>query len=110
MLDGDFAARVFADRVEEEALDAALVQDNLLEAGDVGDRVGDTVAALDDAVRVRVPQADFQHVVRFEPGAVAKVERVEDLERAALQAVGLAVEDLADRGARLEICIGEGGP
>ena len=94
MLDCDLAVAVLADRVEEEALDAALVQHDLLEARDVGDRVGDAVAALDDAVAVRVPQADLQHVVRFDPGAVAEVERVEDLERAALQAVGLAVEDL----------------
>ena len=98
VLDGDLAAAVLADRVEEEALDAALVQHDLLEARDVGDRVGDAVATLDRARRVRVPQADLEHVVRLEPGAVAEIERVEDLERAALEAIGLAIEDLIGWG------------
>jgi hypothetical protein len=52
------------------------------------------ILALDNAVFIRVPEADLQHVVRLDPRAVAKVEAVEDFERAALQAIGLAVEDL----------------
>ena len=63
VLDGDLAVGVFADGVEEEALDAALVKDDLLEAGDVGDCIWDAVAALDDAVFIRVPETDLEHVV-----------------------------------------------
>lgn len=35
-------------------------------------------------------------MVGFAPDAVGEVEAVEDFERAALEAVGLAVEDLGD--------------
>ena len=51
----------------EEALDAALVEDCLLESRDVGDGVRDAVRALDAAVAVGVPETDFEHVVGFYP-------------------------------------------
>lgn len=85
---------MFRDGVQEEPLDPSLVENYLLEPRDPRDCVWDSVTTLDSAVAVWVPQIDLKHVVRFAPDAVGEVEAVEDFETAALQAVGLAVEDL----------------
>jgi hypothetical protein len=88
------AMGVLFDAVKEEALNATLVQDDLLKARDVRNGVGDAVGALDYPRGVGVPETDLQHVIGFDPGAVAEFERVEDLQSAALEAVGLAIENL----------------
>ena len=85
---------MFRDGVKKEALDPSLVENHLLEPRDPRNRIRDLVAALDPAVAVRVPEVDLEHVVRLAPHAVGEVEAVEDFETAALQPVGLAVEDL----------------
>jgi len=69
---------VFRYGVQKESLGPALVEDDL----------------LDPAVAVWVPEVDLEHVVGLAPDAVGEVEAVEDFEAAALEAVGLAVEDL----------------
>lgn len=95
MFDRDGATGVLLNAVEEKALDAPLMEDDLLEAADIGYRVGDSIAALDAAIWVGVPKADFEHVVGFDPGPVSKFERVENLKRAALESVCLAIKDLS---------------
>jgi hypothetical protein len=94
VFDRDGPTGVLFDAVEEKALYAPLMEDDLLEAADIGYRVGDSIAALDVAGGVWVPKADFEHVVGFDPGPVSKFERVEDLKRAALETVCLTIEDL----------------
>jgi hypothetical protein len=93
-LDPDRVTGVLLDVVEEEALDAALVQHNLLEARQPDDGVGNAVGPADDAVGAGVPHADLDHVVGLLPRAVAEAEGVKDLEAPALEPVGLAAEDL----------------
>ena len=53
-LDGD--GRVFADVVEEETFDAALVEDDFLVARDAWDGIGDAVGAADYAMLVGILQ------------------------------------------------------
>lgn len=56
--------------------------------------LGYATSTLDDAIGVGVAQTDLEHMVALNPRPVAKVEAVEDLERAALQPIGPAIEDL----------------
>ena len=88
------AAVVLPDGVQEKAFNAALVQNNLLEPTDADDCIGNTIGATDPTGLVGIPETDFDHVVGLAPGSVANVEGVQDFEGSALQAVGLAVEDL----------------
>ena len=85
---------MFRDGVQKEPLDPSLVKNHLLKPRDPRNRVWDLITALNSAVAVRVPEVDLEHVVRFAPDAVGEVEAVEDFETAALQTVGLAVENL----------------
>jgi hypothetical protein len=71
-----------------------LVKNHLLKPGDPRNGVWDPITSLDLAIAVWVPEVDLEHVVRFAPDSMGEIEAVEDLEAAALQAVGLAVEYL----------------
>ena len=71
------------------------MQNNLLESRDARNRIRYPIAALDPTILIWVPEIDLQHVVALTPYSVSEVETIEYLERAALQAVSLAVEDLA---------------
>jgi hypothetical protein len=86
---------VFGDRIQEETLDSSLMQHHLLESRDAGGGVRDPITALDLPFVIWIPQVDLQHVIGFPPHSVGEVETVEDFERATLETVGLAVEDLA---------------
>lgn len=93
-LDFDGVLGVLLDVVQEEALNTALVQDDLLEPGQANDSVGDAIRTMDDTVRVGIPHADLNHVVCLLPRPIGKPKTVEDLKTAALQAVCLTAEDL----------------
>ncbi|TKW49647.1 hypothetical protein CTA1_11398 [Colletotrichum tanaceti] len=95
-LDPDLALGVLLDVLEEEALDPALVQDDLLEAGEAHNGVWDPVTAADDAVVAGsdVGESYLNHVVGLLPRPVREAERVKDLQTAALETIGLAAEDL----------------
>lgn len=85
---------VLLNGIEEKAFDTALVQNHLLEPTNPGDGVGNTVRSSNPALLIWVPETNLDHVVGFAPYAVCEIERVEDFQRSALQAVCLAVEDL----------------
>lgn len=70
------------------------MQNNLLESRDARNRVRYSVTALNPTILIWVPEVDLQHVVALAPYSVGEVETVEYLERATLQTVSLAVEDL----------------
>lgn len=71
------------------------MQHNLLEPRQPHDGVGDAARAMQlSRRRVRVPHANLKHVVGLLPHAVGETEGVKDLEAAALEAVGLAADNL----------------
>ena len=69
---------VLLNRVQEETLNPSLVQNDLLKAAYARDRIRNAIAALDNAALIGVPETDLEHVVGFDPGAVAEGEGVED--------------------------------
>jgi hypothetical protein len=81
--------------VQEESLDAALMQNNLLETRQADWHIRYAGGPSYDAIFARIPHAHLNHVICFLPGSICETKTVEDFETANLKSICLSSIDLS---------------